>query len=121
MNDPNLQRFFKTYAEQRYRFGHDIKGQLKASNQFISKGGSAAAALHRMWLDTKALFASSTDEAIIQECIRGEEYAIEEYEEALEQAEEMAPSVKVMIEKQLNSIKEARISLQELGLTYATL
>lgn len=121
VNDPNLQRFFKTYAEQRYRFGHDIKGLLKVSNQFISKGGSAVGALHRAWLDTKSFFSTSTDEAIIQECIRGEEYAIEEYKEALEQAEDMAPSVKIMIEKQLNSIKEARISLQELGLTYATL
>ncbi len=111
--DSNLKHFFETYVMQRYRFGHDIKGELKSMNAEIDKGSSLTGAVHRAWIDTKAFVVGSTDEAIVEECIRGEHYALEEYEEAL-QLENLPSSTHTILSDQKNAIKEAIISLKEL-------
>ncbi|MEM6378071.1 MAG: PA2169 family four-helix-bundle protein [Bacteroidota bacterium] len=40
---------------------------------------SAASKIHRFWMEIKTAFNSNDDEAILAECARGEEHAIEEY------------------------------------------
>lgn len=115
--DANLKHFFETYVMQRYRFGHDIKGELKNLNAEIDKGSSVTGAIHRAWIDTKAWVAGTTDEAIVEECIRGENYALEEYEEALK-LENLPASTETILRDQISSIKEAIISLKELEVIF---
>ena len=57
---------------------------------------------HRAWMDVKALFSLDSAEAMLEEAIRGEKSAIEEYEEVLEDTS--LPSTTAAI---LRSQKEA--------------
>lgn len=41
-------------------------------------------ALHRRWMDVRAIFSGSDDATIVAECERGEDYALESYRNALD-------------------------------------
>ncbi|WP_405400280.1 PA2169 family four-helix-bundle protein [Maribacter sp. Asnod2-G09] len=79
-----LKAFFETKAKQRYDFGHELKAEIKTFGQEIDKGDSMAGKAHRAWMDVKALFSLDNAEAMLEEAIRGEKAAIEEYEDVLE-------------------------------------
>lgn len=97
-----LKSFFDSKASQRYDFGHELKAEIKSFGQEIDKGDSITSKAHRAWMDVKALFSSDSAEAMLEEAIRGEKAAIEEYEEVLK--ETSLPSTTATI---LRSQKEA--------------
>jgi len=74
---------FRQLAQQRYDFGHEIKPLIKNLGGEVDKGGSVAATLHRVWMDLKTAVSGNDEAAILNECIRGEESAVEVYEEVL--------------------------------------
>lgn len=79
-----LKSFFENKAKQRYDFGHELKVEIKTFGQKVDKGDSIAGKAHRAWMDVKALFSLDSAEAMLEEAIRGEKAAVEEYKEVLE-------------------------------------
>jgi len=106
-----LRSFFETKAKQRYDFGHELKTEIMSFGQEIDNGDSVAGKAHRAWMDVKALFSLDNAEAMLEEAIRGEKAAVEEYEEVL--GDTSLPSTtaailrnqKEIIEKGLSNIK----------------
>ena len=45
--------------------------------------GSFTGSIHRAWMDTKSFFSGNNDAAMLEEAIRGDRAALEEYEELL--------------------------------------
>ncbi|WP_340201848.1 PA2169 family four-helix-bundle protein [Ascidiimonas sp. W6] len=103
--------YFEKKAQQRYDFGHELKQEIKSFGGEIDKGGSITGDAHRTWMDIKAFLSLETEESMLEEAIRGEKAAIEEYDEVL--AETSLPSStkailsaqKLRIQKGLNTIK----------------
>lgn len=81
---PGLKSYFESKAQQRYDFGHELKTEIISFGQEVDKGDSLAGKAHRTWMDIKALFASDNEEAMLEEAIRGEKAAVEEYNDVLE-------------------------------------
>ena len=79
-----LKSFFENKAKQRYDFGHELKVEIKTFGQKVDQGDSIAGKAHRAWMDVKALFSLDSAEAMLEEAIRGEKAAVEEYKEVLE-------------------------------------
>ena len=100
--NPQLKAFFESKAKQRYDFGHELKTEIRSFGQKIDKGGSITGKAHRAWMDVKALFSLDNAESMLEEAIRGEKAAIEEYEDVLEDTS--LPSTTATI---LRSQKEA--------------
>ena len=80
----SLRSFFEKKAMERKAFNNDLKQQLIASYDEIDDSGSFTGSIHRTWMDVKAMFSSDNDESMLEEAIRGDKAAIEEYEEVLE-------------------------------------
>ncbi|WP_419213113.1 ferritin-like domain-containing protein [Maribacter sp. X9] len=78
-----LKAYFQSKAQQRYDFGHELKSEIKSFGQKVDKGDSLTGKAHRAWMDVKALFSSDDAEAMLEEAIRGEKAAIDEYQEVL--------------------------------------
>lgn len=106
-----LKNYFNTKAQQRYDFGHELKTEIKAFGQEVDKGGSVAGTLHRAWMDTKALFSSNNEESMLEESIRGEKAAVEEYNDVMgdvnlpSSTKSVLQNQKSKIEVGLNTIK----------------
>jgi uncharacterized protein (TIGR02284 family) len=63
---------------------------------------SVSGALHRRWVDIKALVTGKDDEAILNECERGEDVAKASYEKAL--AKDLPADVRSVVERQFQGV-----------------
>ena len=85
VKDPQLKSLFDQYSQQRSRFATELQNQAKSLGETEpEKTGSAAGAMHRAWINLKSATTSGDDHAILAECERGEDSAMNEYKEALE-------------------------------------
>tara|TARA_R110002012_G_scaffold263456_1_gene446266 strand:+ start:100194 stop:100643 length:450 start_codon:yes stop_codon:yes gene_type:complete len=101
-----LKTFFSNKSQQRYDFGHQLKTEITSFGQKVDKGGSITAAAHRAWIDVKSLFASDNKEAILEEVIRGEKAAIDDYKDVLSETN-LPPSTTTLLTQQMNQIQLA--------------
>lgn len=65
------------------QFNESLKRELVASYDEIDDDGSFTGTIHRAWMDVKSLFGNN-DKSMLQEAVRGDKAAVEEYEEVLE-------------------------------------
>lgn len=80
----NLKRFLRQQAAQRGRFVNELSHEIINLNEEPKDSGSFTGDLHRTWIDIKSSVAGNTDEAVLEECIRGEKASWKEYEEKLQ-------------------------------------
>lgn len=99
-----LKNYFNNKAQERYNFGHELKSEIKAFGQDVDKGGSVKGSLHRAWMDTKALFSSENEESMLEESIRGEKAAVEEYNEVMNEVS-LPASTKSILQHQKSKIE----------------
>lgn len=101
---PALENFFRSQSQMRYDFGHELKQAISQYGGTPDKGSSVAAKAHQVWISVKdALTPDDDGEAILEECIRGEEAALADYDKKLEQTD-LPADVKELISKQRSSI-----------------
>ncbi len=109
VKDAKMKSFLQEQAQQRYNFGHEIKQEIKAFDQEPDKGGSAKGSLHRTWMDVKTAFSGNENETVMKEVQRGEEAALEDYDEIL--AESTLPgTTKDILRNQRQQIAQAKQS-----------
>ncbi len=82
VDNNELKNFFEKKAKQRYDFGHEIKSEIRNFGEKPDKGSSVAADAHRSWMNLKAKFQDS-EEAVLEEAVRGEKAAVKEYEDVI--------------------------------------
>lgn len=80
----NLKKFLRHQAAQRSRFANELTQELRNLNEEPIESGSVTGDLHRAWIDIKSTFTGNEDEAVLEECIRGEKASAKEYEEKLQ-------------------------------------
>lgn len=80
----NLKTFLQQQAAQRNRFATELDQQIRNLNEKPKESGSITGDLHRTWIDIKSSVAGNTDEAVLEECIRGEKASWKEYETKLQ-------------------------------------
>ena len=79
----NLQNYFRKKAIERSNFLIELKAAAPALKSREGVDGSAAGSMHRVWMDVKAFFSDDNDESMLEEAIRGDKAAIQEYNEVL--------------------------------------
>ena len=79
-----LKNYFTNKAQQRYDFGHELKSEIKSFGQEVDKGGSLKASAHRAWMDVKSMFSADNEEKMLEESLRGERAALDEYKDVME-------------------------------------
>ena len=118
VTDARLKSWFREYAQQRYDFGHELKGELSQIGATPDKGTSLAADAHRLWIDLKAAIAGNDEAAVLDEVIRGESNAISRYDKVL--AHNALPATaRTVIARQRNQIMTAHQKVEELKRTFA--
>ncbi len=108
-----LKNYFNQKAQERYEFGHELKGEIKSFNQEVDKGGSLIGDAHRAWMDVKKVFSSDNEESMLEEAIRGEKSSVEEYNEVLNETS-LPLSTKNVLEKQKITIENGLSNIKTL-------
>ena len=115
--DSNLRHLLESYAQQRAEFAAELQQELRRLAENPADSGHAAAALHRTWMDIKAGLTSRDEAAIIAECERGEDVAVQAYRKALDS--DLPADLRVIVERQFVEVKDAHDHLRSLERSHA--
>lgn len=101
----SLKSFLQQQAAQRNRFATELDLEIRNLNEKPKESGSFTGDLHRTWIDIKSAVAGNTDEAVLEECIRGEKASWNEYDEKLKE-ENFPPNISSVLQKQASEIHQ---------------
>lgn len=118
VTDAKLKSMFETNAQQRYDFGHVIKDCVRELGGTPQKGGSIEGKMHQVWMDVRSAFTTKDDAAILKEVNRGEEYALQAYENAMNNIEIGTPIYDKMV-AQRNQIRTIHDRTKNLETIYS--
>jgi uncharacterized protein (TIGR02284 family) len=114
VEDPELKSLFHEYSLQRSRFAGELQSEaLRLGETKPEDSSSAAGAMHRTWINLKSAIAKRDNHAILAECERGEDSAVKEYLEAMEDEDLTAP-VREIISRQYSEVKSAHDRVKQL-------
>src|SRR3954452_112554 len=80
----DLKTLFYEFSQQRAEFAGVLQELVRTMGGDPEHSGSMSGALHRGWIDLKSAVTGKDEEAILNECERGEDSAKDMYAEALE-------------------------------------
>jgi uncharacterized protein (TIGR02284 family) len=113
VSDPRLKSLFRDYSEQRLRFATALQSEARRHGETDPEtSSSATGALHRGWINIKSAITGGDEHAILAECERGEDSAVEEYKKAL--ADGLSPSAQELVSTQFAEIKAAHDRIKSL-------
>src|SRR5213595_133647 len=113
VSDPKLKSLFRDYSDQRSRFVTALQTEArKFGEKEPDNDSSAAGALHRGWINLKSTVTGGNEHAILAECERGEDSAVEEFQKAVQ--DELPPALQEVILRQYGEIKAAHDRIRDL-------
>jgi uncharacterized protein (TIGR02284 family) len=112
VDDPNLQHLFQSYAQQRGEFAAELEQEVGRLGRKPTERGHLTATLHRGWINIKAAVTGRDEGTIISECERGENIAVQAYQEALTSS--LPADLSAILERQLIRIREAHDQVRSL-------
>ena len=101
----DLKRWLAQQGSTRTKYAASIAGEMKGMHEKPEFDGSFQGDLHRSWMNLKAALSSNKDELILEECLRGEKAAVDEYKTVLEHASELPPTIVNLLEVQKKEIQ----------------
>ena len=106
----------KTVFQGRIKTIEQAEAALRAEVRLLGgdpeKGGTAAGAVHRGWIDLKSVITGGDDAAIIAECERGEDHAVSQYEGALKKG--LPLDIRAIVERQYQGVLQNRERVRRL-------
>ena len=106
VNDPTLKSLFLDYSQQRSRFAAALQSEARRHGETEPEtSSSATGAMHRGWINLKSAITGGDEHAILAECERGEDSAVEEYKKALDNG--LSPTAQELVSRQFAEIKAA--------------
>jgi uncharacterized protein (TIGR02284 family) len=112
VKDFDLKKFFTQCSEQRAQFASELQSEVRQLGGTPAKTGSVSAAFHRGWMNIKSIVTGGGDDAIVTECERGEDAAIENYQRVLKQ--NLPPNVLPVVKHQFTEIKRSLDRIRDL-------
>jgi len=112
VKDPERKRFFTQCSEQRAQFASELQSEVRQLGGTPAKTGSVSAAFHRGWMNIKSIVTGGSDDAIVAECERGEDAALENYQRVLKQ--NLPPNVLPVVKHQFTEIKRSLDRIRDL-------
>ena len=90
-------------AEDCRRGAQELADEIHALGGKVSDGGSLMGALERGWVAVRTTLSSYDDRAVLEECERGEDNAVERYRKAL--TTPLPANVRLIVERQLQGVQ----------------
>jgi len=112
VKDPGLKKLFSEYSIQRAQFASELESEVRQLGGTPPSTGSVSAAFHRGWINIKSIVTGGSDDAIVAECERGEDAAVENYQRVLKN--NLPPNVLPVVKHQFTEIKRTHDRIRDL-------
>ncbi len=113
--DEDLRSLFSNMAMQSRRFVGELRERVNMKGDDPAEGTTLKGKIYRMWMDVKDKFTpdSRNRKAVLASCEFGEDAAQQAYDSALKQ-DEVTGDVRLVIENQKKSLREAHNRIRDL-------
>ncbi len=106
VHDDQAKQVFDRYAQQRHDFASELGQELRRMGAEPREGGTVSGSLHRGWMTVKdAVTGGGNDHAIVAEAERGEDTALERYQDALNA--DLPTPVRSTVQRQYTEVRQA--------------
>jgi uncharacterized protein (TIGR02284 family) len=113
VRNPALKTLFSDYSQQRSSFANALQSEARRHGETEPENSSSTTgALHRGWINLKSAITGGDEHAILAECERGEDSALEEYKKALDNG--LSPSAQELVSRQFGDIQAAHDRIKSL-------
>ena len=112
IEDPQLKDLFRKYAVQRDSMITELQNELHKMGKTDDESSSIEGTIHRTWMDLSSALLAKDRQQVLNECERGEDYAVAAYDKALK--EDLPGNLKNIVEKQYNQVKQAHDRIRDL-------
>ncbi|HEX8457593.1 MAG TPA: PA2169 family four-helix-bundle protein [Pyrinomonadaceae bacterium] len=109
----DIKSLFYEYSQQRAQFAGELQQEVRRLGGDPEQSGSVAATLHRGWINIKSAVTGADENAILAECERGEDSAVSNYKDALEDTH-LPADLRAVIERQYAQVREAHDRIRNL-------
>lgn len=103
LQDAQLKLNFTGRAEEYAAAARELQDLVFKIGGVPEITSSVSGALHRRWVDIKALVTGKDNVSILKECERGEDVAFKHYREALEK--DLPDTVRAIVERQFQGVQ----------------
>lgn len=107
VNNQELKTFFNDQVAERRNFATQLSGEITALGGEPVTDGSLSGSVHRSWMNITNALSTDKEENVIEECIRGEKAAKNEYQEILESNLPKASNLSTIISLHQQEIDQA--------------
>ena len=111
--DPALADLLRQRSQQRAEFEEAVRQRILDLGAEPFEHSTLGAALHRAWLNVRDAVAGRGDYAIVSECARGEEIAVQKYTDVLS-VMDMPAELRAFIQHQFAAVKASQQELTDL-------
>lgn len=108
----DLKSLFYEFSQQRSEFAGVLQGLVRSLGGDPETEGSFSGALHRGWMDIKSVVTGKDEQAILNECERGEDSAKDAYTDALKLS--LPTNVADVVRQQSQAILAAHNKVKEM-------
>ncbi|HMJ08204.1 MAG TPA: PA2169 family four-helix-bundle protein [Pyrinomonadaceae bacterium] len=112
----DLKSLFYEFGQQRAQFAGELQSAVQGLGGEPEDSGSALAALHRGWINIKSVVTGKDEEAILNECERGEDAAKNAFKAALEM--QLPSNIREIVQTQYTSVQAAHDRVKALRDSY---
>ena len=98
-----LKQMFSKRARSCVQAVTELQGLVAQHGGKAEDLGSMAGAMHRGWVSVRDAISGTSDQAVLDECERGEDSALGRYRKALKQ--DLPPAVRTVVEKQMAGVQ----------------
>ena len=102
VSDPKLKLLFQDRARDCALAAEELQDKVRACGGNPETRTSLSGTLHRRWVDIKATILGHSDEAILNECERGEDVAVRSYAKATDK--QLPPEIRALVERQYQGV-----------------
>ena len=114
--DPQLKATLRELRQNREHMAQELKAVVTQLGGDPNQSGTFAGAAHRAFMEVREMVTGDGDQALIQECIRGDEHAVNEFQDALNELGPNAPeAARSVVQNGLQRIRTALQSYQQLS------
>lgn len=104
LDDAQLKQTFAARAEECANAAHELQALVRALGGVAESTSSIGGMLHRRWVDLKSLVSERDKLAVLAECERGEDIAVDRYRAVLEQ--DLPADVRAVVERQFQGVQK---------------